>query len=117
MFVLDVFRGTVFEIVQSACPASSLSKDVDHGTNAATLAKTSMLVKIAFPSLQLICSDFLAALTTNELQLGIASLADFGRQVDDINVALTVSCVGQLGCEMLTLCDLLPGGRLALASL
>jgi hypothetical protein len=87
---------SIFSILRSACPALSAegaSEEADG--NASTQAKTASLVKVAFPSLQLVCSDFLAALSTQELETCIATLADFGGQTEDINVALTVS--GSIG--------------------
>ena len=56
--------------------------------------RTPVLVRTSFPSLQLICSDFLSALSPDELRDCIGTLADFGKQADDINVALTVSFRG-----------------------
>lgn len=53
-------------------------------------AKSPVLVRTSFPSLQLICTDFLEALVGEELRVCISTLAEFGRQADDINVALTV---------------------------
>lgn len=53
-------------------------------------AKTPILVRTSFPSLQLICTDFLGALTIDELRDCIGTLAEFGKQADDVNVALTV---------------------------
>lgn len=54
------------------------------------VARTPVLVRTSFPSLQLICTDFLGALTIDELRDCIGTLADFGKQADDVNVALTV---------------------------
>lgn len=62
-------------------------------------ARTPILVRTSFPSLQLICTDFLAALTIDELRECIGTLADFGRQADDVNVALTVSGFVLLICR------------------
>lgn len=84
----------IFRILQTACP------DVKHTlhthalaeTSSATAAKMSQLVRIAFPSLQLICSDFLSALSAEECGLSVETLTAFGRQKADVNVALTVSC-------------------------
>lgn len=82
---------SVFGILRSACPPRvrpAITEDMD--ANLATQTKTASLVKVAFPSLQLVCSDFLAGLSGDELQTCIAILADFGRQAEDVNVALTV---------------------------
>lgn len=53
-------------------------------------AKTSVLVRTGFPSLQLIVQDFLSALSVEDLRLCISTLSEFGKQADDVNVALTV---------------------------
>ncbi|KAK4704567.1 hypothetical protein P7C70_g1641, partial [Phenoliferia sp. Uapishka_3] len=53
-------------------------------------ARTPILVRTGFPSLQLICTDFLGVLTVDELRDCIGTLAEFGKQTDDVNVALTV---------------------------
>ncbi|RCI05076.1 hypothetical protein CU098_010695 [Rhizopus stolonifer] len=47
------------------------------------------LIKIAFASLQLICTDFLSLLSPNCLRLCIATLGSFGMQSDDLNISLT----------------------------
>ncbi|GAA6033445.1 hypothetical protein JCM8097_001397 [Rhodosporidiobolus ruineniae] len=52
-------------------------------------AKTAVLVRTSFPSLQLICTDFLDALDGGEIRHCIETLAEFGKQVEDVNVALT----------------------------
>ncbi|GAA5943397.1 Mon2p [Sporobolomyces koalae] len=52
-------------------------------------AKASVLVRTSFPSLQLICSDFLGGLAVDDLRDCIATLAEFGKQAEDVNVALT----------------------------
>jgi hypothetical protein len=55
--------------------------------------RTPVLVRTSFPSLQLVCSDFLSALSSDELKDCVGTLADFGKQTEDVNVALTVSLV------------------------
>ncbi|GAA5902486.1 Mon2p [Sporobolomyces salmoneus] len=52
-------------------------------------AKTSVLVRTSFPCLQLICSDFLGGLQVEDLKDCIGTLAEFGKQAEDVNVALT----------------------------
>ncbi|KAK3844406.1 MAG: hypothetical protein J3R72DRAFT_382422 [Linnemannia gamsii] len=47
------------------------------------------LVRIAFPCLQLICTDFLSLLSATNLQLCIDTLAAFGYQTEDLNISLT----------------------------
>ncbi|GAA6056217.1 hypothetical protein JCM3770_002092 [Rhodotorula araucariae] len=56
---------------------------------AARGAKTGVLVRTSFPSLQLICTDFLDPLSAGEIRDCIGTLAEFGKQGEDVNVALT----------------------------
>ncbi|KAH8929287.1 hypothetical protein BT69DRAFT_1345966 [Atractiella rhizophila] len=64
----------------------SLSSTTASGTSS---SKSSVLVRTSFPSLQLICTEFLGVLTVSELKLCVSTLSDFGKQGDDVNVALT----------------------------
>ncbi|GAA5871435.1 hypothetical protein JCM3774_005599 [Rhodotorula dairenensis] len=59
------------------------------GDASARAVKGAALVRTSFPSLQLICTDFLEVLTVDQLRDCIGTLADFGKQGDDVNVALT----------------------------
>jgi hypothetical protein len=59
----------IFGILASACPGR--------------------LVRVGFPALQLICTDYLAALDADELRLCVATLSSYGRQAEDVNIALT----------------------------
>lgn len=54
-------------------------------------ARHALLVRIAFPSLQLICTDFLSALSLSELELCVNTLAEYGEQNEDLNIAMTAS--------------------------
>ncbi|KAG0164957.1 hypothetical protein DFQ30_009163 [Apophysomyces sp. BC1015] len=47
------------------------------------------LIKVAFASLQLICTDFLALLSADCLRQCIATLGSFSTQSDDLNISLT----------------------------
>ncbi|KAI9311027.1 hypothetical protein BX666DRAFT_2000015 [Dichotomocladium elegans] len=47
------------------------------------------LIKVAFASLQLICTDFLGLLSPDCLRQCIATLGAFGMQSEDINISLT----------------------------
>ncbi|CAO3644476.1 unnamed protein product [Cunninghamella echinulata] len=47
------------------------------------------LIKIAFSSLQLICTDFLSQLSPDCLRQCIATLGAFGTQREDLNISLT----------------------------
>ena len=51
--------------------------------------KLSILVRLAFPSIQLICSDFLSLLKPFVLSQCIETVALFGSQTDDLNISLT----------------------------
>ncbi|WVF67919.1 hypothetical protein IAT40_002681 [Kwoniella sp. CBS 6097] len=52
------------------------------------------LVRIAFPSLTLICSDFLTSLDADAMRCCIACLGHFGEQKDDVNI--TLAAIGLL---------------------
>ncbi|KAJ3140096.1 hypothetical protein HK100_010473 [Physocladia obscura] len=52
-------------------------------------SKAAFLVKAAFPSIQLICGDFLGSLGPEILYECIQTLGCFGSQPDDINISLT----------------------------
>ncbi|BGP27996.1 Endocytosis and vacuole integrity protein [Rhodotorula toruloides] len=56
---------------------------------AAKSAKSAVLIRTSFPSLQLICTDFLDALDVEGLRDCITTLGEFGKQIEDVNVALT----------------------------
>ncbi|CAO3586280.1 unnamed protein product [Absidia cylindrospora] len=47
------------------------------------------LIKIAFSSLQLICTDFLSTLSPDCIRQCIATLESFGTQCEDLNISLT----------------------------
>lgn len=50
---------------------------------------SSGLIKVAFSSLQLICTDFLSLLSPDCLRQCIATLGAFGMQSEDVNISLT----------------------------
>ncbi|KAJ3034915.1 hypothetical protein HDV00_004525, partial [Rhizophlyctis rosea] len=56
---------------------------------APTSAKIGLLTRIAFPSLQLICTDFLTLLPPTVLHTCIEAIGSFGAQSDDLNISLT----------------------------
>ncbi|KAG0371102.1 hypothetical protein BGZ54_000046 [Gamsiella multidivaricata] len=93
--------GIIFEMIQSSIgtlpsriPAESTpqqdqaSDEIDHQPSTGP-AKPTGLVRIAFPCLQLICTDFLSLLSADNLQLCIDTLAAFGYQTEDLNISLT----------------------------
>lgn len=69
------------------------------------------LIKVAFSSLQLICTDFLSLLSPDCLRQCIATLGSFGMQSDDLNISLTA--VGLLW----NLSDFIQTRRIELAAL
>jgi hypothetical protein len=52
------------------------------------------LVRIAFPSLTLICTDFLSSLDASAMRMCILCLGQYGQQQDDVNI--TLAAVGLL---------------------
>ncbi|WWC92223.1 uncharacterized protein L201_007177 [Kwoniella dendrophila CBS 6074] len=52
------------------------------------------LVRIAFPSLQLICTDFLSSLDSEAMKGCITCLGHFGQQIEDVNI--TLAAIGLL---------------------
>lgn len=72
---------TIFTVCSKAC-----------GTDTTSAAKSSKpLVRVAFSSLQLVCTDFLSALSIAQLKLCVQSLTEFSTQMEDVNVALTAN--------------------------
>lgn len=80
----------IFVILKGVCPDAGRKTD---RISAQASARNTSLIAASFPSVQLIASDFLAALKPEELRLCIETLAAFGRQEDDVNIALTVGIV------------------------
>jgi hypothetical protein len=71
--------------------ASSIMTSVTQPSTkggASTVAATG-LIKVAFSSLQLICTDFLSLLSPDCLRQCIATLGSFGMQSEDLNISLT----------------------------
>ncbi|KAI9013095.1 hypothetical protein BC832DRAFT_279766 [Gaertneriomyces semiglobifer] len=56
---------------------------------AAPASKGTALVRVAFPCLQLICTDFMSLLSPQVLHQVIEALGSFGSQMDDLNIGLT----------------------------
>ncbi|KAF9950982.1 hypothetical protein BGZ70_001157 [Mortierella alpina] len=98
--------GIIFEMIQGSIGPQATKQAVEYSPeqNAATeeeeeeagpqamatgSSKSSGLVRIAFPCLQLICTDFLSLLNARNLQLCIDTLAAFGYQTEDLNISLT----------------------------
>ncbi|KAI8070702.1 hypothetical protein BC940DRAFT_295365 [Gongronella butleri] len=57
--------------------------------SATSMKNATGLIKVAFASLQLICTDFLALLSPDCLRLCIVTLGAFSSQREDLNISLT----------------------------
>ncbi|CAI2181355.1 20085_t:CDS:10 [Funneliformis geosporum] len=94
----------IFDMIRSVCVISFSNEsgedevDVSSVDNSNVIdtpsfgvsnTKTSGLVRVAFPCLQLICSDFLSLLSPECLKQCINTLGAFGLQMDDLNISLT----------------------------
>lgn len=77
---LQVGWMTIFDMLNSVCQPGTPHKG---GAN---------LVRIAFPSLNLICTDFLSSLDPESMRQCITCLGHFGRQKEDVNI--TLSAIG-----------------------
>ncbi|KAJ3233497.1 hypothetical protein HDU81_002238 [Chytriomyces hyalinus] len=84
----------IFEVLRSVVaggkkgggmPGSEASADPATASN----LKVSNLVRTAFPSIQLVCGDFLGSLGPEILLECIETLGVFGAQQEDINISLT----------------------------
>ncbi|KAI8343085.1 hypothetical protein BC941DRAFT_410389 [Chlamydoabsidia padenii] len=87
--------------------SSSVHTSMTMGTPSNNKAYSG-LIKVAFSSLQLICTDFLSTLSPDCLRQCIATLGAFGTQTEDLNISLTA--VGLLW----NLSDFIQTKRLAL---
>ncbi|KAF9155979.1 hypothetical protein BG015_007775 [Linnemannia schmuckeri] len=80
-------KAHVEDLLESS-PTTASNETGSQATPAGAL-KPPGLVRIAFPCLQLICTDFLSLLNASNLQLCIDTLAAFGYQTEDLNISLT----------------------------
>lgn len=78
-----------WELIFELCAASSVSpaEVVDD----VSLRPTTTLIKSAFTSLQLVCSNLLTKLNLKQLEECVETLALFSKQKEDVNVALTAN--------------------------
>ncbi|CAG8580348.1 13705_t:CDS:2, partial [Acaulospora colombiana] len=94
--------GMIFDMIKSVCSINNLENEeegdvttiesqiiIDASSFGVSNTKTSGLVRVAFPSLQLICTDFLSLLSPECLKQCINTLGAFGLQMDDLNISLT----------------------------
>ncbi|KAI8613010.1 hypothetical protein BC830DRAFT_514901 [Chytriomyces sp. MP71] len=88
----------VFEVIRSVVAGGNkkggasgavLLLDTSADTSASSASKSANLVRTAFPSIQLVCGDFLGSLGPDVLYECIQTLGVFGSQQDDINISLT----------------------------
>ncbi|CAG8510749.1 17383_t:CDS:10, partial [Dentiscutata heterogama] len=100
--------GMIFDMIKSVCTinvsgemgddegdtASLDSAGIIDGSFGVSNSKSSGLVRVAFPSLQLICTDFLSLLSPECLKQCINTLGAYGLQMDDLNISL--SAIGLL---------------------
>ncbi|KAI2633423.1 hypothetical protein GGS21DRAFT_544107 [Xylaria nigripes] len=77
--------GTIFT---SRIPGAENSPD-DHTTLLGLTTRSPKLIRFAFGSLQLVCSDFLASLPKSCFLILVDTLYKFCSQDDDLNIALT----------------------------
>ncbi|WVO17542.1 hypothetical protein L204_105237 [Cryptococcus depauperatus] len=101
---LQVGWETVFDILDKVCQdkdSASLQslKTSDLSTNlrrqsALSNKGSANLIRIAFPSLTLICTDFLTSLNNDAMRHCITCLGCFGRQKEDVNI--TLAAIGLL---------------------
>ncbi|KAI9487745.1 MAG: hypothetical protein EXX96DRAFT_615499 [Benjaminiella poitrasii] len=79
------------ETKQERTSIDTTASSIAAGSIMATAGPKSVtgLIKVAFSSLQLICTDFLSLLSPDCLRQCIATLGSFGMQSDDLNISLT----------------------------
>lgn len=80
-----------FEIIGSVFVTKDAIPEGGRELTAVLGTRSSKLVRSAFGSLQLICSDFLASLPNGCFLILVDALYNFSSQDDDLNIALTVS--------------------------
>ncbi|CAG8503304.1 19215_t:CDS:10 [Racocetra persica] len=100
--------GMIFDMIKSVCAINVSGEIGDDEGDAVSVenvgiidgsfgvsnSKSSGLVRVAFPSLQLICTDFLSLLSPEWLKQCINTLGAYGLQMDDLNISL--SAIGLL---------------------
>ncbi|TKY90768.1 hypothetical protein EX895_000766 [Sporisorium graminicola] len=92
---------TIFDICSAACKEDKRKADTVSVPSASAQKAQLTLVKAGFSCLQLVCSDFLSALNTEQIRRCCSCLNDFGSQNLDVNVALTANgCLWGVTAEM-----------------
>lgn len=93
---LEVGWKTIFGMLNNVCKEPVTLTRTDSEASMSSSNRPSVLfskgdanlVRIAFPSLTLICTDFLTSLDADAMRQCIACLGCFGRQREDVNIAL-----------------------------
>lgn len=95
---LEVGWTTIFSMLNDVCH-KEVKADTDTAPSSISAGRPSAyhkgdanLVRIAFPSLNLICTDFLSSLGPDAMRQCISCLGYFGRQKEDVNI--TLSAIG-----------------------
>ena len=99
---LEVGWKTIFGMLNNVCKEPAKIKGSDPPISIPTNNRPSglfskgeaNLVRIAFPSLTLICTDFLSALDATAISQCVTCLGYFGRQREDVNI--TLAAIGLL---------------------
>lgn len=92
---LEVGWPTIFGMLNNVCKRPGSNNNGGRNTPPAAAHRgDANLVRIAFPSLQLICSDFLSSLDKDAMRQCISCLGCFGQQQDDVNI--TLAAIGLL---------------------
>ncbi|CBQ67952.1 conserved hypothetical protein [Sporisorium reilianum SRZ2] len=92
---------TIFDICSATCKEDKRSADTASAPSPSAQKVQLALVKAGFSCLQLVCSDFLSALNTEQIRRCCSCLNDFGSQHLDVNVALTANgCLWGVTAEM-----------------
>jgi hypothetical protein len=108
---LEVGWQTIFNMLNAVCKnkankaseSTSVSMNRSESSLSASEAQRptslyskgdAVLVRIAFPSLNLICTDFLSSLDADAMRQCITCLGCFGRQEEDVNI--TLAAIGLL---------------------
>ena len=76
-------------IKRMAPPQSNVSSPTSTDLMNDSYVKNSNLVRIGFPSVQLICTDFMNSLSPMGLSRCIQTVSAFGSSADDLNISLT----------------------------
>ncbi|UZJ55194.1 hypothetical protein CBS101457_004514 [Exobasidium rhododendri] len=82
-----------WEMIFRLCAAAvaNVPAGLELNGETASFRSTTVMVKVAFTSLQLVCSDLLSKLDLEQLEECVKTLTLFSKQKEDVNVALTAN--------------------------